>query len=96
MSKVAKGKGKTHGKMEKTRKCAEEQDNESTDSLQSYDSKGCLLAVNKRNLVRDFLRQRGAPPAPVAFPKDYLDRMVLFLSSFGPAFGTFIPLLIFP
>ena len=56
MSKVAKGKGKTHGKMEKTRKCAEEQDNESTDSLQSYDSKGCLLAVNKRNLVRDFLR----------------------------------------
>ena len=56
MSKVAKGKGETHGKMEKTRKCAEEQDNESTDSLQSYDSKGCLLAVNKRNLVRDFLR----------------------------------------
>ena len=89
MSKVAKGKGKTHGKMEKTRKCAEEQDNESTDSLQSYDSKGCLLAVNKRNLVRDFLRQRGAPPAPVAFPKDYffLDGMVLFLFSIVPAFG---------
>ena len=31
----------------------------------------------------DFLRQRGAPPAPVAFPKDYffLDGMVLFLFS---------------
>ena len=36
----------------------------------------------------DFLRQRGAPPAPVAFPKDYffLDGMVLFLFLL-PAFG---------
>ena len=32
MSKVAKGKGKTRGKNGKIGKCAEERDNESTDS----------------------------------------------------------------
>ena len=35
MNKVARGKGKTHGKDGKTTKCAEEQDNESTHSFQN-------------------------------------------------------------
>ena len=41
--KVAKGKGKTRGKDGKTGKGAEEQDNESTYSFQSYDSKRLFM-----------------------------------------------------
>ena len=43
MSKVAKGKRRTRGKDEKTGKGAEEQDNESTYSFQSYDSKRLFM-----------------------------------------------------
>ena len=42
MSKVAKGKGKTRYKNEKSGKYTEEQDNESTDSFQNYDSRRLL------------------------------------------------------
>ena len=43
MSKVAKGKRRTRGKDGKTGKGAEEQDNESTYSFQSYDSKRLFM-----------------------------------------------------
>ena len=43
MSKVAKSRGKAHGKNGKTRKCAEERDNESTYSFQNYDSRKLLM-----------------------------------------------------
>ena len=43
MSKVTKGKGKTCCKKGKTGKCAKEQDNESTDSFQNYDSRRLLM-----------------------------------------------------
>ena len=43
MSKVSKGKGKSGGKNEKTAKCAEEQDNESTYSFQNYDLRVLLV-----------------------------------------------------
>ena len=43
MSKVAKGKRRTRGKDGKTGKGAEEQDNESTYSFQSYDSKWLFM-----------------------------------------------------
>ena len=39
MSKVAKAKENPAAKMEKNRKCAEEQDNEYTDSFPNYDSR---------------------------------------------------------
>ena len=43
MNKVARGKGKTHGKDGKTTKCAEEQDNESTHSFQNQDSRPLIM-----------------------------------------------------
>ena len=43
MSKVAKGKGKTLGKNGITGKCAEEQDKESTNTFQNYDSRRLLM-----------------------------------------------------
>ena len=43
MSKASKSRGKTHGKNGKTGKCAEEQDNESTNSFQNYDSRRLLM-----------------------------------------------------
>ena len=39
MGKVAKGKGKTHSQNGKTAKCAEKQDNKSTDNFQKHDLK---------------------------------------------------------
>ena len=43
IGRVAKDKGKTHGKNGKTRKCAEKQDNKSTDSFQNYNSRQLLM-----------------------------------------------------
>ena len=47
MSKVAKGKGKTRGENGKTGKCAEEQDNKSTDSFQNYIRGDCSCFRSK-------------------------------------------------
>ena len=107
-ARLPKPKAKPAGKIVKTAKCAEEQDNESTDSFQNYDSrrlsmfmyqgwylyeekKTSFLTLFMANFGQRLLRskswrQRGAPPVPVAFTKEFfsfLDRMVLFLSSLG-------------
>ena len=42
---VVIGKGKTRGKNGKTEKCAEEQDRESTDNFENYDSRRLLMLL---------------------------------------------------
>ena len=59
---MQKGKGKTRGKNGKTVKCAEEHDNESTDSFQNYNSRRLLCPKSGG--------QRGAPPILLASQKE--------------------------
>ena len=122
MSKVARGKGKSIGEDGKIVKCAEKQDNESTDSFQirgdwwtpgdcqCFCTKACIkkrkprfkhyvwqILVWRRLLCLKSGRQRGAPPVPVAFTKEFvsfLGRNFLFFFFFLTK--VFRPLLIFP
>ena len=88
MSKVAKGKRKTRGK---DGKGAEEQDNESTYSFQSYDSKRLFMFLYQGWYLHK--------EKEILFLTACLE-IVLFLSSLGllSVFfpRDFLPLLIFP
>ena len=99
--KVARGKGKTRGKDGKTGKCAEEQDNELTDSCQNYvlyqgwslytwkETSYFTLCMANFGFTVTSLIEIWIPAGTGRFHKgtfSFLDRMVLFLSSLALVF----------